>query len=59
LSPLIITLLKLTAALAQFQICGQSQVRTIPKIAASYIVGGEDANPGDFPWQVNIYFNMN
>ncbi|XP_060596814.1 serine protease 48-like [Ruditapes philippinarum] len=42
---------------ALVQSCGQSALSTTPSIAASYIVGGRDANPGDFPWQVGIVEN--
>jgi len=38
------------------QSCGQSSFDPTPRLAASYIVGGQFASLGDFPWQVrHIY----
>ncbi|XP_053382489.1 transmembrane protease serine 9-like [Mercenaria mercenaria] len=39
------------------QICGQSHFNPTPNVASSYIVGGQNANSGDFPWQVGIVEN--
>lgn len=36
------------------QSCGQGPFDPTPRLAASYIVGGQNAVSGDFPWQVGI-----
>ncbi|XP_053382479.1 trypsin alpha-3-like [Mercenaria mercenaria] len=42
---------------ARTQNCGQSGFDPTPRLAQSYIVGGSNANEGDFPWQVGLIEN--
>ncbi|XP_052268645.1 trypsin alpha-like [Dreissena polymorpha] len=39
------------------QECGRTSFSATPNYAMQFIVGGQDASPGDFPWQVGLIEN--
>ncbi|XP_052821449.1 trypsin alpha-3-like [Mya arenaria] len=52
-----ITVLLLLAIASQAQTCGESGFSPTPNLAMQYIVGGQVASEGDFPWQVGLVEN--